>query len=94
MNHAATKVGPYLAYFSTLKMEATYSSERSFDFQRIIQRVPEDRTLRNHRRESQILHCMQSFNMAIYTGGVYTTIFPKKQIDTTDQHLLLAVDAT
>jgi hypothetical protein len=36
----------YLAYSSTLKMEATCSSETSEDFQRTTRRyIPEDRTL-------------------------------------------------
>jgi glyoxylate utilization-related uncharacterized protein len=36
----------YLSYPSTMKMEATYSSETSIDFQRITRRyVPVDRTL-------------------------------------------------
>jgi hypothetical protein len=38
-----------LAYFSTLKMEATCSSATSVDFQRTARRyIPEDRTLSNH----------------------------------------------
>jgi hypothetical protein len=41
------------AYFSTLKMEATFSSEMSIDFQRITLRyIPEDRTLHNHKSEN------------------------------------------
>jgi hypothetical protein len=37
----------YLAYSSTLKMEATCSSETSVDFQRITRRyIPEERALR------------------------------------------------
>jgi hypothetical protein len=37
----------YVVYFSTLKMEATCSSETSSDFQRTTRRsIPEDRTLR------------------------------------------------
>jgi hypothetical protein len=41
-----------LAYFSTLKMEATRSSETSVGFQRIARRhIPEDRTIHNDRCE-------------------------------------------
>jgi hypothetical protein len=41
------------AYFSTLKMEAIYSSETSVDFQRTTRRyIPEDSTLHNHRSEN------------------------------------------
>jgi hypothetical protein len=40
---------PSLAYFSTLKMEATCSSETSVNFQHISRRyISEDRTLHNH----------------------------------------------
>jgi hypothetical protein len=39
----------YLASYSTLKMDATCSSERSVDFQGATQcYIPEDRTLHNH----------------------------------------------
>jgi hypothetical protein len=39
-----------LAYSFTLKMEVSYSSETSVDFQRTIRHcIPEDRTLHNHR---------------------------------------------
>jgi hypothetical protein len=42
-----------LPYSSTLKMEATCSSETSVDFQRTTQRYnPEDKTLHNHRCEN------------------------------------------
>jgi hypothetical protein len=42
-----------LAYSSTLKMEATCSSEMSVAFQRTTRRyIPEDRTLHNHRCEN------------------------------------------
>jgi hypothetical protein len=48
-----------LAYTSTLKMEATYSSEMSVDFQQTTQPYnPEDRTLHIHRCE----------NLKSYTG--------------------------
>jgi hypothetical protein len=41
------------AYFSTLKMEATCSSETSVNFQWITGRyMPQDRTLHNHRCEN------------------------------------------
>jgi hypothetical protein len=37
-----------LAYSSTMKMEATYSSETSVDFQRTKRRyIPEDKTIQN-----------------------------------------------
>jgi hypothetical protein len=39
--------------FSTLKMEAIFSSETSVDFQRTTRRyIPEDGTLHNHRCEN------------------------------------------
>jgi hypothetical protein len=39
-----------LAFLFELKMEATYSSEASVDFQRTTRRyIPEDRTLHDHR---------------------------------------------
>jgi hypothetical protein len=41
-----------LTYSSTLKMEATFSSETSVDFQRPTRRIPEDRKLHNHRCEN------------------------------------------
>jgi hypothetical protein len=42
-----------LVYSSTLKMEATYSSETTVGFQRTIRRyIPEDRISRNHRHEN------------------------------------------
>jgi hypothetical protein len=42
-----------LADSSTLKMEVTYSSETSVDFQRTTRRyIPEERTLHNHRCEN------------------------------------------
>jgi hypothetical protein len=45
-----SKPGSCLAYSSTLKMEATYSSETSFDFERTIRRyIPGERILYNHR---------------------------------------------
>jgi hypothetical protein len=41
------------AYFSTIKTEATYSSETSFDLQRTTRRyIPVDRILHNHRCEN------------------------------------------
>jgi hypothetical protein len=44
---------PCLAYSSTLKMEATCSSEMSVDFYRTTRiYVPEDTTLHNHRCEN------------------------------------------
>jgi hypothetical protein len=43
----------WLAYSSTLKMKATYSSETSVDFQRTTQRyISEDITLHNHQCEN------------------------------------------
>jgi hypothetical protein len=43
----------WVAYFSTLKMEAKCSSEISVDFQRTTDRhIPEDGTLHNHRCEN------------------------------------------
>jgi hypothetical protein len=42
-----------LAYFSAPKMEATVSSETSFDFQQMTRRYsPENRTLSNYRCEN------------------------------------------
>jgi hypothetical protein len=42
-----------LGYYSTMKMEATCSSETSVDFQPTTRRyIPEDRTLHNHRCEN------------------------------------------
>jgi hypothetical protein len=47
-----------LPYFSTLKMEATCSSETSVNFQRTTRRyISEDSTLHNHRCEN-----LKSFN--------------------------------
>jgi hypothetical protein len=41
-------------FSSNLKMEATYSSETSFDFQRTTQRyIPEDKSFHNHSCENQ-----------------------------------------
>jgi hypothetical protein len=46
-------------YSLTLKMEATYFSEMSFDIQRTIRRyIPEDRTVHNHRCEN-----LKSYNI-------------------------------
>jgi hypothetical protein len=43
----------YLAYYSTLEMEATCSSETSVTFQRNTRRcITEDKTLHNHRCEN------------------------------------------
>jgi hypothetical protein len=43
----------YLAYFSILTMEVTYSSETSVDFQRTTRLyIPEDVTLHNHRSKN------------------------------------------
>jgi hypothetical protein len=43
----------YLAYSSTLKMEAIYSSEASVNFQRTTRRyIPENVTLHNNRYEN------------------------------------------
>jgi hypothetical protein len=42
----------FLAYYSTLKMEVTCSSETLIDFQRTTRPyIPEERTLHNHRCE-------------------------------------------
>jgi hypothetical protein len=55
-NHSFTLVF-CLAYSSTLKMEATCSSETSVDFQRTTRRyIPEDKTLHNHRCENLKLY--------------------------------------
>jgi hypothetical protein len=43
----------FLAKYFTLKLEATFSSETSLDFQRTARRyIPEDRTLHNPHREN------------------------------------------
>jgi hypothetical protein len=43
----------FLAYSSTLKMEAICSSEASVDFQQATRRyIPQERILQNHRREN------------------------------------------
>jgi hypothetical protein len=49
---ACLKLISSIIYTSTLKMEATYPSETSIDFQRTTLRyISEDRTLHNHRCE-------------------------------------------
>jgi hypothetical protein len=49
-----------LAYSSVLKMDATYSSEMSVDFQRNTRRcIPENRTLHNHCCEDL---CLSTYN--------------------------------
>jgi hypothetical protein len=46
-----------LVWLTTLKMEATFSSETSVDFQRTTWLyIPEERTLHNHRSEPHILY--------------------------------------
>jgi hypothetical protein len=52
----------YLAYSTTLKMEAIYSSETSVDFQQTTRRyIPEDRTIHNQRCEN-----LTSFNTSLH----------------------------
>jgi hypothetical protein len=51
-----------LAYSSTLKMEATFSCEKSVDFQRTTRHyIPEDRTLHNHRCKNLKSYIIYSF---------------------------------
>jgi hypothetical protein len=63
------RAGFCVAYSSTLKMEATYSSETSVDFQRTIRRyITEDRTVHNHRCDNLksclvIKYCIFSFEV-------------------------------
>jgi hypothetical protein len=54
----------FLAYSSTLKMEATYSPEKSVDFQRNTRRyIPEDSTPYNHRCENLISYNCHSLRI-------------------------------
>jgi hypothetical protein len=53
-----------LAYFSTLRVKAKYTSEESVEFQRIIRYfIPNDRTLHNHSCENLISY----FSIAFFT---------------------------
>jgi hypothetical protein len=65
----------YLAYASTLKMEATCSSETLLDFQQAIWRyIPEDITLHNHRCEN--LKSNKNYYLCIvrlYTSALVTS---------------------
>jgi hypothetical protein len=57
----------WLTYFSTLRMEATCSSETSVDFQRTTRRyIPEDRTLHNHLYENLKSYLLNIFNSIIF----------------------------
>jgi hypothetical protein len=54
-----------LAYFSTLNMEASCSSETSVDFQLTKRRyIPENRTLHNHRCDN-----LKSYINLVFSGG-------------------------
>jgi hypothetical protein len=56
----------YWAYSSTLKMDPTYSTQMSLDFQRTAQcYIPEDRTPRNHRCD----------NVKIVNSGFVETVY-------------------
>jgi hypothetical protein len=47
------------AYFSTVNMEARFSSKTSVDFQRTTWHIPEARTLHNHRYYCFLPHVSQ-----------------------------------
>jgi hypothetical protein len=75
----------YSSYSSTLKMEATFSSETSVDFQLTTQRY---RTLHNHRSEDlksyTMLHIIHSFYVYFFQTGkilvTYTDCYDSSEI--------------
>jgi hypothetical protein len=63
------------AYFSTLKMEAIWSSETSVDFQRTARcYIPEDGTLQNHRCEN-----LKSYQVDSSSSVFHHSIYALKQ---------------
>jgi hypothetical protein len=73
----------FVFYFSTLKMEALYSSEREVGFQRITRGyscIPEDRSLHNHRCESRISHYVIMFDLQLEVK-FFTHLYSVKQVD-------------
>jgi hypothetical protein len=59
-----------LAYSSTLKMEATYSSETSVDFRRTTWRyIPEDRTLQNGQKITESRKSFSNITQRRHSSG-------------------------
>jgi hypothetical protein len=81
----------YFTYFSTLKKEATCSSEASVDFQQTTQRyITEGRTLHNRRRKILIFPCfimlngIRSYSIAQNVINNETWWRKTRRIDTAD----------